>query len=433
MHSNVNACQIIFTGADHDKSTWKKGGLICVCMTIRLLSGDVPILHADLLGYWSADNTEGTTNLLINDLVPDFLLGSLEGGAVYTSDGEGHTGRPGDYAIEFPGLDEDYASIPPTELTFEEATITAWVKGAPAGDWAAVISSRDSAQPLYLGFTGGTTDLAYVWNDNSAETYGWASGLTVPPDEWTFVAITIEADKATLYMGPEGETLESAVNAIPHVAQTNLTEWRLSEDDCCGGTRNFAGLIDDVSIWDEALLPELIAPLHEGLVTPLTLFLGPPESKCDLDGSQSCTVDDIDLLLYDGLVNGGAQYDLNGSGSVDAADIDEWLSLAGQENLGAAYVKGDTNLDGDVDAGDLNNIGQNWQSTNAMSWEQGDFDGDHVVDASDLNSVGINWQHGVAAAASATSVPEPGGFRLGIIALMTGCWLRRRLSSRVAV
>lgn len=383
-------------------------------------------LRADLLGYWSADLTQGTTDLLVNDLDNSFLLGMLVGGATYSADGEGHTGQPGDYAISFPGQDADYATIPPTEETFEEATITAWVKGAPAGDWAAVISSRDASQPLYMGFTGGTTDLAYVWNDNSNQTWGWGSELTVPPDEWTFVALTITEDAATLYVGPDGETLESAVNEIPHFPQENLTEWRLAEDNCCGTERNFAGLIDDVSIWDEALIPELLDVLHQKIVTPLELFLGPTESLCDFDGNDTCTIDDMDMLLYDGLVNGGAQFDLDGSGAVDAADVDEWLTIAGQENLGIAYVRGDTDFDGDVDAADLNNVGQNWRLPGAISWGQGDFDGSGLVDASDLNSVGINWQHGVTAPATA-AIPEPSSFGLATIIglLLAGCRSRR--------
>jgi hypothetical protein len=45
----------------------------------------------------------------------------------------------------------------------------------------------------------------------------------------------------------------------------------LAEDNCCGGARNFAGLIDDVAIWNEALTGEQIAALHSGAATPLTI------------------------------------------------------------------------------------------------------------------------------------------------------------------
>ena len=127
-------------------------------------------LRADLLGYWSADSTSGEGELLVNDQGNDALDGELVE-AFYTADGRGHTGQPGDYAISFEGFDEDYAVLPATEEEFEEFTVTAWVNGVPAGDWAAIISSRDSAQPLYLGFMAGSLDLAYVWNDNSNMTW----------------------------------------------------------------------------------------------------------------------------------------------------------------------------------------------------------------------------------------------------------------------
>ena len=114
---------------------------------------------------------------------------------------------------------------------------------------------------------------------------------------------------------------------------------------------------------------------------------------------------DIDLLLYDGLVSGDLKYDLDGSGTVDAADVSEWLGIAGEVNIGVDYVEGDTDLDGDVDAEDLNNLGINWQATDATSWGQGDFDGDGDVDSVNLNSIGVNWQQGVADPAAL--VPEP--------------------------
>ena len=55
---------------------------------------------------------------------------------------------------------------------------------------------------------------------------------------------------------------------------------------------------------------------------------------------------------------------------------------------------GDANLDGRVDAGDLNEVAINWQGED-RGWREGDFNGDGVVDAGDLNLVAVNWQFGV--------------------------------------
>ncbi len=270
-----------------------------------------------------------------------------------------------------------------------------------------------------MGFTGGTTDLAYVWNDNSPETWGWASGLTVPTDEWTFVALTITPEIAILSVGPESGTLEHAVNIIPHFEQQNITEWRLAEDDCCGTERNFAGLIDDVSIWDEALAVELLEVLHSKQISPLTLFLGPSDATCDFNADGTCDIVDLDELLYTGLNSGESKYDLDGSGAVDLGDRDEFLSQIGS-------FPGDFDGDGQVAASDLNILGINWQQADQTSYGQGDTNGDRFVNATDLNDVGINWQAGVAAASSASAVPEPHGSILVMIGLLGPLAVRRR-------
>ena len=220
-------------------------------------------VRGDLLGYWSADSTAGQGDSLANDQGNSELDGELVE-ANYSSDAAGHTGNPGDYAIEFEGFDEDYVVIPATEETFDAITLTAWVNGFPAGDWAGLIVSRDPVQPLYLGFQAGSTDLAYVWNDNAPDTWGWVSGVPVLEEEWTFIALTVDEDQATVYAGPQGGKLEFASNEIDHFEQENFTEWRLAEDDGFGGLRNFAGMLDDVSIWNEALDIDQLMALHTG-------------------------------------------------------------------------------------------------------------------------------------------------------------------------
>lgn len=110
----------------------------------------------------------------------------------------------------------------------------------------------------------------------------------------------------------------------------------------------------------------------------------------DADGDFDC--DDIDALVADIRdQTGGAGFDLNNDGTTDVADIDEWLSIAGNANIGRAYLGGDANLDGEVNAADLNFVGQAWQSE-VVGWCLGDFNADGLVNALDLNILGQSWQ-----------------------------------------
>jgi hypothetical protein len=95
---------------------------------------------------------------------------------------------------------------------------------------------------------------------------------------------------------------------------------------------------------------------------------------------------------------------------------------------------GDTDLDGDVDVGDLGTLASNWQT--AGLWVSGDFDYNGSIDVNDLGLLASNWQAGVgsplgtslAEAVSslglpAAAVPEPGS-SLGV--LLVGVLAARR-------
>ena len=125
-------------------------------------------------------------------------------------------------------------------------------------------------------------------------------------------------------------------------------------------------------------------------------------SYCDLDGSGACDVSDIELILQGfGAVDYRADYDR--SGMVDAQDIDQWLTDAGTREIGRPFVRGDANLDGRVDAADLNIVAFDWQRP-VDGWAAGDFSGNGRVGSEDLNDLASNWQYGVT---SAAAVPEP--------------------------
>lgn len=224
----------------------------------------------NLIGYWPAN--EGSGDIVANAVNPD-TNGTMMN-ATWSADGEGHTGSGGDYAFEVAGSADSHVEVPQTEVEFNEITISAWIKGIPAGDWTGIVYAR-SGQPIGLDFSGGSGNLTYTWNDNSGETWGYESDLNVPEDEWTFVAMSLKADGNTLYVGTTGEggELKSATNEIEHIPQTNdQGPFLFGVDACCGDGRNFDGLMDDIAIWDVALTPEKIESLWTGVATPLDVF-----------------------------------------------------------------------------------------------------------------------------------------------------------------
>jgi hypothetical protein len=253
--------------------------LSCALLVFVASGGTV---RGDLLGFWPAN--EGAGDTVANASSDSGLDGTLNSGA-WSGNSGGHTGKPGDYAFELEGSQNSSVDVALLDVDFEEITITAWLKGSPTGDWTGLVQARDGAMPIGIGFRGNSGQLIYTWNDNSGEAYNFVSDLVIPADEWSFVALSLKPEATTLYLGttgPDGELIE-AVNEIDHFVQTNGgTPWFFGRDNCCGTERNFQGLMDDISIWDEALSQEDIARLYEMTASPLTLRGGVEVSRIEL-------------------------------------------------------------------------------------------------------------------------------------------------------
>ncbi len=135
----------------------------------------------------------------------------------------------------------------------------------------------------------------------------------------------------------------------------------------------------------------------------------------DLDG------EDIDALVAN--IAGNMPelgFDMNGDGSIDQADLTEWLTVAGAANLdsGNPYLFGDANLDGTVDTSDFNLWNAN-KFTSTAAWTAGDFTANGVVDTSDFN-VWNNNKFTSSGSPVGSLVPEPhmaSWFALGMFLL----------------
>jgi hypothetical protein len=98
--------------------------------------------------------------------------------------------------------------------------------------------------------------------------------------------------------------------------------------------------------------------------------------------------------------------------NIDTNGIPFALALASETSF-----YGDANLDGIVDAADLNILGKNWLREDVSGWSEGDFNGDQRVDQFDLNALGENWL--VENRSTAAAVPEPSSMVLFSMFLVT--------------
>jgi hypothetical protein len=188
-------------------------------------------------------------------------------------------GQPGPRPPALPGFESTNTAVQlngglvqaaPLNLVTNTVTMVAWLKlnGDNTAYYPGIIFTRPSATGL--GLNNGD-QLAYNWN-NDAGTYGFASGLSVPPDEWVLTALVVTPTNATLYLGTTNG-LQAAVNTHAHAAHDFTTAPLVVGFDN-GNYLN--GEIDEAAVYPYALTAGQISLLYmQGNGAPLVLSLVP--------------------------------------------------------------------------------------------------------------------------------------------------------------
>ena len=107
--------------------------------------------------------------------------------------------------------------------------------------------------------------------------------------------------------------------------------------------------------------------------------------------------------------------------------LDWWLVVGADTNgYSSPYLRGDTDLDHDVDTFDLTGMIVNYTGAigSGTTWLTGDTDGDGDTDTADLTTAIINF---TGASNTAAAVPEPSGLLLLVLAV--GCLAATRARS----
>lgn len=142
-----------------------------------------------------------------------------------------------------------------------EITVMAWIRptyttntNGVQNSYAAILSCNGVNVNLNLR---DNNEIGFHWNDAS-NTYSWSTGLIVPSNEWSHVALVTSNTSVTIYLNGKPVT---KTYSLPLLNLTNR-QWYVGIDR--GNTsRNFKGLIDEVCFYNRALTQnELREKMH---------------------------------------------------------------------------------------------------------------------------------------------------------------------------
>jgi hypothetical protein len=243
------------------------------------------------LTYWKLNETNG--NPAGGGVVAYDYANGLNG--VYQNGAQnGFDGVLGPQPPAFPGFPSNntamksfvytthsYMTASAGPLTANTVTYAMWINpSGPVQNWAGLLMSRPPPGTGGDGFGfGGETDgtgmseLAYTWNHNNSDTWGFSSFLFPPANQWSFVALVIAPTTATIYL-ISSKGVQTAVNPIPHTRDEFAEVWHLGDDvdvGESGGVRTFPGIISSASVFLSSLSSnQLVALYNAGLAPQMT-------------------------------------------------------------------------------------------------------------------------------------------------------------------
>ena len=146
----------------------------------------------------------------------------------------------------------DYAQTAEFNTTVDSFTIAAWIRpNGTQSDYAAVVMNDDVTGGL--NFREGNNTLGYHWPGGQ---WWWDSNLEVPSGVWSHVAMVVTPSQVKLYLNGQ--------EAVHNISTSSVELTTLKIGSYQGWeSRNYRGLIDEVSLFDRALtLDEIRAMRH---------------------------------------------------------------------------------------------------------------------------------------------------------------------------
>jgi photosystem II stability/assembly factor-like uncharacterized protein len=257
----------------------------------------------------------------------------------------------------------DYANVPDLGIgASNTVTYSAWIK-------------PDGVQDEYTGIVMGdgpaaglnfrpNMALAYHWPGGQ---WWWNSGLVVPADEWSHVAIVVTPNSIMLYLNGVGATH----NITPEMV--NVQTLKIGSYHGWG-SRNFRGEIDEVCIWNRSLSQNEIRelrhltrtgnlPYTDDLVAYYQFNLANTVIINDRIGVKHASLNaGATKVVSSAPVGGGAsdRLSITGEGNINFPNTQTDMLLATGTNWSGEVVVSRLHVDPNVSPNDNSNMNQYW-------------------------------------------------------------------------
>ena len=154
-----------------------------------------------------------------------------------------------------------------TVITTNGVTISMWIKPTanPGINTGLFFHRQNTIEGFGFGGTtsGGMPGLGYDWNNDSATTYNFSSGLYPVLNIWQYVALVVNSNSATFYLYYVTNGVPVLLSAVQNIALNSYTfnggTTFIGSDANNNANRTFAGGIADVAVYNTALSPGQIA------------------------------------------------------------------------------------------------------------------------------------------------------------------------------